>query len=228
MRSPTVGGHHLRRALHRPHGPGPVLLRWRSPPATGSPAWAAPPRAPGVRAGPSPSCSSWPASSPWSGSTRSRSWPRCWWRPSSAPPCSSASPGLVAAGLATAVYVALRRSDIESAGAANFALLVVARAAAYGVVAVAGARARRLIDELTPDGGLSTTAGCATPGRAPGRRSSSSTRTAGPSPCPWVPGPRTRRPGRRRPPPGTARHPGSRVRRRARRPPGRPRRGLGT
>jgi hypothetical protein len=62
-------------------------------------------------------------------------------------------PGLVAAGLATAVYVALRRSDIESAGAANFALLVVARAAAYGVVAVAGARARRLIDDLTPDGG---------------------------------------------------------------------------
>ena len=50
--------------------------------------------------------------------------------------------GFVTAVAATALYVALRRPDLEAAGTANAAVLVVTRGIAYGVAAQIGALAR--------------------------------------------------------------------------------------
>jgi hypothetical protein len=56
------------------------------------------------------------------------------------------SAGLVTAGVATVVYLALRTADVDDAGIASVGLLALTRAAAYAVAAEVGVRAQPLVD----------------------------------------------------------------------------------
>jgi hypothetical protein len=56
------------------------------------------------------------------------------------------SAGLVTAGVATVVYLALRAADVDDAGMASVGLLALTRAAAYAVAAEVGVRAQPLVD----------------------------------------------------------------------------------
>ncbi len=58
------------------------------------------------------------------------------------------SAGLVTAGVATVVYLALRAADVDDAGMASVGLLALTRAAAYAVAAEVGVRAQPLVDRL--------------------------------------------------------------------------------
>src|SRR5829696_7162619 len=55
------------------------------------------------------------------------------------------APGLAAAAVACAVYIVLRRPDLDSTGVPSFAVLVLARALAYGVVVYAGTWVRQAV-----------------------------------------------------------------------------------
>jgi hypothetical protein len=59
------------------------------------------------------------------------------------------SAGLVTAGVATVVYLALRAADVDDAGLASVGLLALTRAAAYAVAAEVGVRAQPLVDRLS-------------------------------------------------------------------------------
>lgn len=59
------------------------------------------------------------------------------------------SAGLVTAGVATVVYLALRAADVDDAGMASVGLLALTRAAAYAVAAEVGVRAQPLVDRLS-------------------------------------------------------------------------------
>jgi hypothetical protein len=59
------------------------------------------------------------------------------------------SAGLVTAGVATVVYLALRAGDVDDAGMASVGLLALTRAAAYAVAAEVGVRAQPLVDRLS-------------------------------------------------------------------------------
>jgi hypothetical protein len=59
------------------------------------------------------------------------------------------SAGLVAAGIASLVYLALRTADVDDAGMASVGVLALTRAAAYAVAAEVGVRAQPLVDRLS-------------------------------------------------------------------------------
>jgi hypothetical protein len=58
------------------------------------------------------------------------------------------SAGLLAAAVATVVYLALRSADVDDAGMASIGALALTRAAAYAVAAEVGLRAQPLVDRL--------------------------------------------------------------------------------
>ncbi len=58
------------------------------------------------------------------------------------------TPGLVAAGVATLVYAAARRPDLEATGIPGFAILALVRGAAYAVAAEVGLRAEGVVESL--------------------------------------------------------------------------------
>ena len=58
------------------------------------------------------------------------------------------SAGLLAAAVATVVYLALRSADVDDAGMASIGVLALTRAAAYAVAAEVGLRAQPLVDRL--------------------------------------------------------------------------------
>jgi hypothetical protein len=59
------------------------------------------------------------------------------------------SAGLLTAGAATVVYLALRAADVDDAGVASVGLLALTRAIAYAVAAEVGVRAQPLVDRLS-------------------------------------------------------------------------------
>jgi hypothetical protein len=59
------------------------------------------------------------------------------------------SAGLVTAGVAAVVYLALRAADVDDAGMASVGLLALTRAAAYAVAAEVGVRAQPLVDRMS-------------------------------------------------------------------------------
>ena len=58
------------------------------------------------------------------------------------------TPGLVAAGVATLVYAAARRPDLDATGIPGFAILAMVRGAAYAVAAEVGVRAEAVVESL--------------------------------------------------------------------------------
>jgi hypothetical protein len=58
------------------------------------------------------------------------------------------SAGMLAAAVATVVYLALRSADVDDAGMASIGVLALTRAAAYAVAAEVGLRAQPLVDRL--------------------------------------------------------------------------------
>jgi hypothetical protein len=58
------------------------------------------------------------------------------------------TPGLVAAGVATLVYAAARRPDLDATGIPGFAILALVRGAAYAVAAEVGLRAEGVVESL--------------------------------------------------------------------------------
>src|SRR5262245_1831955 len=61
--------------------------------------------------------------------------------------------GFVAAGLALAVYVAVRKDDLQAAATASAVMLVATRGVAYAFAAHIGSRARDLIGSADASGG---------------------------------------------------------------------------